>query len=173
LKKITYIALLVFYSCGTNTNNNDYPQGLIDVLDTNHPGDIHGTSIGDDIEYVMKKMKPHIVSEMPDELTARIPLSIKDSTFYDINYDFKNGELYSIDLDIFPKNFSDCNLLYNEFKKYYNRAYGEGSEDEGYVVWYTETKSGDDIEISLIDESYSNYKPYLAVTFYQEDGIAD
>ena len=173
MKKITYIALLVFYSCGTNTNNNDYPQGLIDVLDTNHPGDIHGTSIGDDIEYVMKKMKPHIVSEMPDELTARIPLSIKDSTFYDINYDFKNGELYSIDLDIFPKDFSDCNLLYNEFKKYYNRAYGEGIEDEGYIVWYTETKSGDDIEISLIDESYSNYKPYLAVTFYQEDGIAD
>jgi len=173
LKKITYIALLVFYSCGTNTNNNDYPQGLIDVLDTNHPGDIHGTSIGDDIEYVMKKMKPHIVSEMPDELTARIPLSIKDSTFYDINYDFKNGELYSIDLDIFPKDFSDCNLLYNEFKKYYNRVYGEGIEDEGYIVWYTETKSGDDIEISLIDESYSNYKPYLAVTFYQEDGIAD
>jgi hypothetical protein len=173
LKKITYIALLVFCSCGTNTNNNDYPQGLIDVLDTNHLGDIHGTSIGDDIEYVMKKMKPHIVSEMPDELTARIPLSIKDSTFYDINYDFKNGELYSIDLDIFPKDFSDCNLLYNEFKKYYNRAYGEGIEDEGYIVWYTETKSGDDIEISLIDESYSNYKPYLAVTFYQEDGIAD
>ena len=173
MKKITYIALLVFCSCGTNTNNNDYPQGLIDVLDTNHLGDIHGTSIGDDIEYVMKKMKPHIVSEMPDELTARIPLSIKDSTFYDINYDFKNGELYSIDLDIFPKDFSDCNLLYNEFKKYYNRAYGEGIEDEGYIVWYTETKSGDDIEISLIDESYSNYKPYLAVTFYQEDGIAD
>lgn len=173
MKKFVYIILLASYSCGSIPDKNEEHQGLTDVLDTNHLGDIHGTSIGDDIDYVMKKMKSHIVSEMPDELTARIPLSIKDSTFYDIDYDFKNGALYSIDLDIFPKDSSDCKLLYNEFKSYYIKAYGPGSEDDGYMVWYTETKSGKDVEISLIDESSTHHKPYLAVTFYQEDGIAD
>ena len=143
------------------------------MIESNSLSDIHGTSIGDDINYVMDKIRPHIVSEMPDEVTARIPLNIKDSTFYDIDYDFRDGMLYSIDLDIFPKDLKDCKILFTEFQNYYDKSYGKGSQDEGYVVWYTKTKDGDDLEISMIDESSAHKKPYLAITFYQEDGIAD
>lgn len=174
VNKLLSILLICLISCAESSVSEKEDRTVIEELfGSESAGEVHGTSIGDDIEYVMKQISPHIVSEMPDEITARIPLNIKDSTFFDIDYDFKEGKLYSIDLDIYPKDMADCLLLFSEFKLYYDQAYGKGSQDEGYVVWYTKTKSGDDVEISMIDESKLRNKPYLAISFYQEDGIAD
>ncbi len=174
MNRLWIIAFIFFISCNEEPSSTEENKtGLEEVLGESEAGEIHGTAIGDNIEYVMRQMRPHIVSQMPDEITARIPLNIKDSTFYDIDYDFRDGTLYSIDLDIYPNDMRDCVLLFSEFKNYYDEYYGKGSQDRGYIVWYTKTRSGDDLEISMIDESSVRNQPYLAITFYQEDGIAD
>lgn len=172
MRIICFILVFFFLSCGPTTNESTQEDPLNNLLGIDS-GAVHGATIGDDIEYVMKQMKPHIVSEMPDEITARIPLNIKDSTFYDIDYDFKNGKLFSIDLDISPRTLEDCRLLFNDFSEYYNGIYGRSKMDEDYAVWYTKSSTGEDLEISMINESKQRGKPYLAISFYQEDGIAD
>jgi len=178
LKHVLSIALLILgslISCKEEKKEQDSTEAsqLKSMLNSEDADIIHGTTLGDDIQYVMNTMKPHIVSEMPDEITTRIPLDLKDSTFYDIDYDFKSGKLYSIDLDIYPKTTADLDILFNEFMSFYDKYYGKGKSNNGYVVWYTKSKTGEDVEISMIDESAAHQKPYLAISFYQEQGIAD
>jgi len=147
------ISLFGFYACnGPKEKPSTSDDGINSILSSENSGAIHGTEIGDEKEYVISRIKPHIVSEMPDEITARIPLSIKDSTFYDIDYDFKKEKLYSIDLDIYPNSKADCDLLFGNFKEYYNSIYGKGQEKKGFMVWYTISKTGEDVEIMMMDE---------------------
>lgn len=172
--KLIAISLLVLFisSCDSSTKEDPKGDEITDILKSADSRVIHGTEIGDEMDHVITRMKPHIVSEMPDEITARIPLNMKDSTFYDIDYDFKNGKLYSIDLDIYPKSNEDCKILFQDFRKYYNSAFGKGQEKDEFIVWYTSSKTGDDVEIIMMDESSSHGKPYLAITFYQEEHIS-
>lgn len=167
------LAFLVLASCDEPTpNSNDSESGIDNILNPNEDGSILGSELGDEKNDVISRIKPHIISEMPDEITARIPLNMKDSTFYDIDYDFKEGKLYNLDLDIYPKSGEDCALLFQEFKSYYNSIYGSGQEKDGFMVWYTVSKTGKDVEIMMMNESESHQKPYLAITFFQEENIS-
>lgn len=158
-------------ACDDSTEHED-SSGIDRILESPDAQNILGTAIGDELNYVVTQMEPHIVSKMPDEITARIPLDIKDSTYYEIDYAFNNDKMYSLDLDIYPKNEADCKLLFEDFKQYYNKSYGKGQETDGYMVWYTKSRLGVDVEISMMDESQSHKKPYLAITFFQEENIS-
>jgi hypothetical protein len=133
---------------------------------------VNVSEIGDQKSDVISRMKEYIISNIPDEITARIPLNPKDSSFYTIDYDFKQGKLNSIDLDIYPKNHAACQLLFKKFKTHYNSLFGMGQEKNDFMVWYTSAKTGNDVEIMLMNESSSRQKPYLAITFYQEENIS-
>jgi len=143
-----------------------------EIILSENSGKIHAAELGDKKSDVVNRMKAHIVSQMPDEITARVPLDIKDSTFCEIDYDFTRGRLNSIDLDIYPKSRTDCDELFKHFKSHYNSTFGAGQEKDDFMVWYTISKTGKDVEIMMMNESKSHQKPYLAITFYQEENIS-
>jgi len=128
--------------------------------------------IGDERAVVITKIKSHLVSEAHNKLATRTSLDIHDSAFYEIDYDFKEGKLSSMDLDIYPKTLNECQELFTNFGAYYDSVYGEGQVNEKFMVWYTKSNSGNDVEIMLMNESKSHQKPYLAITFYEEENIS-
>lgn len=169
---LVIIALLSYalFSC------NEAPAETNDVetiIKSVEGGDFRGNELGDDIQKVMAREQRNIVYDMPDELTCRIPLSIKDSTFYEITYNFNDEGLYVIDLDVFPKSSGAVTELFNEFKTYYDKRYGKSTVDEGYTTWFAQSNRDTDVEITMIDESVEKKRPYLTITFYEEYGIAN
>lgn len=137
------------------------------ILKAEEGGHFRGNTIGDDIREVMARESANIVQNMPDEVTCRIPLDIKKSTFYEITYNFNEQGLYVIELDIFPKTEKDTGELFDSFKSFYDRRYGKSTVDDGYTTWFTKSTQGTDIEISMIDKTRDLEKPYLSVIFYE------
>ena len=165
--------LILLFSCvvALLTACEDKPaeveSDLSTILQSVEGGDVRGSTIGDRREDVLKREKANIVHNMPDEVTCRIPTGMKDSTFYDITYNFNEQGLYVIELDVFPTDLRSTNALFNDFQNYYNQRYGASSSDDGYTTWFTKSNQGTDIEITMIDESKEMNKPYLSLTFYE------
>ena len=145
-------------------NQKDAVTSLLESIDG---GDVRGSSIGDGIEDVLQREKKNVVYNMPDEITCRIPLSMKDSTFYDITYNFNDQGLYVIELDLFPASIEDSKSLFKEFKSFYDQRYGASTADDGYTTWFAKSGHGTDVEITMIEESKEMNRPYLGVTFYE------
>lgn len=167
---LVVVLLFGLHSC---TENRAESGNVESILQSVEGGDFRGLELGDDIRKVMAREERNIVYDMPDELTCRIPLNIKDSTFYEITYNFSDDGLYVIDLDIFPKDHPAVLSLFDEFKEFYDARYGKSSVDEGYTTWFTHSTRGTDVEISMIDETQEKNRPYLTITFYEEYGIAE
>ena len=145
-------------------NSGDTLSSLLESIDG---GDVRGSSIGDGIEDVLQREKKNVVYNMPDEITCRIPLSMKDSTFYDITYNFNDQGLYVIELDLFPASIEASQSLFEEFKSFYDLRYGASTADDGYTTWFAKSGHGTDVEITMIEESKEMNRPYLGVTFYE------
>jgi hypothetical protein len=167
---ILIISCTVLYSCNESQAETNDVETIIKSVEG---GDFRGNDLGDDIRKVMAREQRNIVYDMPDELTCRIPLNIKDSTFYEITYNFNDEGLYVIDLDVYPKSSSAVVELFDEFKDYYDKRYGKSTVDEGYTTWFTQSNRDTDVEITMIDETVEKNRPYLTITFYEEYGIAN
>lgn len=166
---IYMVSFCALYSCTENRAESGDVETIIRSLEG---GDFRGSDLGDNIRMVMAKEQRNIVFDMPDELTCRIPLSIKDSTYYDITYNFNDEGLCVIDLDIFPKDRAAVDSLFFKFKSYYDRIHGVSTVDEGYTTWFAQSARNTNVEITMIDESVEKKRPFLTITFYEEYGIA-
>ena len=170
LRRFFFILLLALaFGCADETQPE---KSWEEIVATNDPGDFRGINIGDDIVKVLDKESSNVVHTMPDELTCRIPLDQKESTFYEITYNFNEHGLYVIDLIIYPQDSADTQELFSEFKDYYDKKYGASSDSDGFTAWYTKSGAGSDLEISMIDESEEKGRPFLSITFFEADGIA-
>ena len=143
-----------------------------DLIQHAGDGDFRGVQIGDEWIEVAAREEQNVVYSMPDELICRVPLDMKDSTFYEISYNFNEGELYNIELGFFPSDSTQVSELYQLFKAFYDEKYGSTSESNGYTAWYTTSSQGLDLEISMANESREKGRPYLTVNFFEKDGIA-
>lgn len=166
-----YISILAIfaYGCQEPEEESTPVQG---ILQSDEHGDFRGIQIGDDIVKVLDKESSNVVHTMPDELTCRIPLDQKESTFYEITYNFNEHGLYVIDLIIYPQDTTNTQELFDEFKTFYDTKYGPSSESDGFTAWYTRSEAGTDLEITMIDESQEKGKPFLSITFFEAEGIA-
>lgn len=163
------ICVVAFSSC---EEEKEEPQTVEDIIKSIEAGDFRGIEIGDDIKKVMAREEKNIVYTMPDELTCRIPLDLKDSTFYEISYNFNDAGLYIIDLVVLPSDTFATQTLFNEFKDYYDQRFGIADANDGFTSWFTSSTRGTDVEISMMDESRERGTPYLSISFYEEEGIA-
>ncbi len=161
---ILFFGLLFFASC---TEEPSPPTPVEMILKAEEGGHFRGNTIGDNIQEVLARESTNIVHNMPDEITCRIPLDIKKSTFYEITYNFNEQGLYVIEMDIFPKTTKDTKELFDSFKGFYDTRYGKSTVDDGYTTWLTKSSQGTDIEISMIDKTRELQKPYLSVIFYE------
>lgn len=169
LRYILLFGLVFLFACDSPSPKNDEVDQLIQ---SEKGGDVRGTQIGDDWTVVRSREEQNVVYSMPDELICRVPLNMKDSTFYEISYNFGEDGLYIIDLSFFPRDANQTQKLYKKFKTYYDSKYGKSSEDQYFTVWYTSSSREKDLEISMTDESTEKGKPFLNITFFEKDGIA-
>jgi hypothetical protein len=160
------IGLVFLMACDTPPPEEEPIDRILGVGDT---GIFRGVDIGDSRNAVVALEAEHIVYNMPDELTCRIPLDLKDSTYYDITYNFNEGGVHVIELDIFPESDNVTRTLFNDFKAYYDLRFGESSVDDGFTMWTTRSYRGTAIEVSMIDESREAGRPYLTVNFYEHN----
>lgn len=147
-------------------------SGVDELIENAEQGDVRGIQIGDEWIEVKAREEQNVVYSMPDELICRVPLNMKDSTFYEISYNFEEGEVYNIELDFFPQDQQEVDQLYQKFKKFYDDKYGVTTEDDKYTVWYTISSRHIDLEISMTDESMEKGRPFLNITFFEKEGIA-
>lgn len=166
---IFFLLCLFAVSCEDEKTES---QSVEDIIKSIEAGDFRGIEIGDDIKKVMAREYKNIVYTMPDELTCRIPLDLKDSTFYEITYNFSKEGLYIIDLVVFPNDTFGTQKLYSEFKAHYDDRFGISDSTIGFSTWFTASARGTDVEISMTDESKERGRPYLSISFYEEEGIA-
>ncbi len=159
-----FLFLLLIYACSEEPPKVDPVQ---EILMTEEGGVFRGNDIGDSQPLVLQREEENVVYNMPDELTCRIPSSMKDSTFYDITYNFSENGLYVIELDVFPKTTTQAQMLFNKFRSYYDTKYGSSSEDEGFTMWKTQSARNTDVEVSMVDESIEAERPYISIVFHE------
>lgn len=158
--------MLIFVSCET-PQQPAVEEVENDVLGVNVGGDFRGNNIGDDIKEVFNRERNNIVYNMPDELTCRIPGNIKDSTFYEITYNFNEEGLYVIAMDVYPTDSISTETLFTDFKSVYDLKYGVSEVVEGFTTWMTRSSQGTKVEITMINESKEIGKPYISLSFYE------
>lgn len=159
-------ALLLFcilFACTSGKNDKDTVQG---VMGSENGGDFRGNAMGDDVTKVLAREESNVVYNMPDEITCRIPLEMADSTFYEVNYSFDEGELNHIQLNLFPPDADGLERLKADFSKYYSNVYR--SNDVGKQSWITRSSRGKEILIKMTNRSETLGKPCLTITFQEE-----
>jgi hypothetical protein len=138
------------------------------LLRASQGGDIRGVNIGDKPEDVRKIENAESVYSMPDELVYRIPPDSKDSTWYEISYNFDEGGLYDVKMTIYPRSDTALQTLRNNFIKYYIQKYGECKMEGGYCGWRSMTNNGHFVSITLADTVLHKSKPCLQVNFNEQ-----
>ena len=163
MKRVLFL-LVLLWSCADKPEPADPVQA---ILRTEEGGVFRGIELGDTHPLVLSREEENIVYNMPDELTCRIPASMKDSTFYDITYNFSDKGLYVIELDVFPQSLSQARELFSKFRSYYDTKYGSSTIDEGFTMWNTMSERGTDVEVSMVDESKEADRPYISIVFHE------
>lgn len=137
------------------------------IIGTSERGVIRGMEVGDSQADVLIKETEKVLSNEPNELTCRLPLSQKDSTYCDITYHFSDAGLYKVELDVFPVNQDQSNDLFAQFKASYDHRFGASSVDDGFTMWNVRSFRGSNIEVSMIDEGLETGMPYLSIIFLE------
>jgi len=157
------LALLLIPACISQGGEKEEVHSIVGEEDG---GDFRGTMMGDDVNTVLAKESDNVVYNMPDEITCRIPLDMKDSTFYEVSYNFDRGLLNAIKLDLYPASEQGAIRLKDEFSKYYEKRYGNGELRDNVKYWTTRGSRGRDVEISMtLSESDINYR--LRINFIE------
>lgn len=149
-------------ACNSAKKNEGKAQ---EILKAAKGGDFRGINLGDNPDDVKRMEDAETVYSMPDELVYRLPPDERDSTWYEISYNFNQQGLYNINLEIFPKNDSGISLLKNDFIVHYSEKYGPCSVLDGYCHWRAMTESGHIVSITLTDSLSNNPRPCLKVNF--------
>lgn len=135
------------------------------ILKTNEAGDFRGINIGDKYSSVLEHEGEHTVYTMPDELAYRIPLGQKDSTFYEITYNFNEQGLYDIAMVIFPSGQPEINKLVDDFTAYYITKYGQPLNSPHAAEWRIMTGNGRIVKVIIADSLQKEGRPYMKVNF--------
>jgi hypothetical protein len=160
--KLVFFALLIAVIAACSEEQAS-PES---ILKSEKGGDFRGVNIGDERQVVLEKEGAHTVYSMPDELVYRIPSKSKDSTWYEISYNFNDDGLYNINLEIYSKESKQLELLKSDFEQYYLAKYG-GSTQTGdhQKEWRTMTSEGRMISISMVDSLSNTRGSYIRVHF--------
>ncbi len=152
----------LLFSCGS-TGINDNSTG--EIMKTTESGDFRGIEMGAWPDDVLSKEGQDFLYAMPDELTYRIPLEEKDSTFYEITYNFSDAGLYDIELKIYPRDRQQRKSLSNDFSALYTDRYGPATDEKHYRLWKFMTARGRIVSILLNDSLKINDRLCLKINF--------
>jgi hypothetical protein len=149
-------------SCGSKTVNDNSTGEIMKITER---GDFRGVEMGDWPADVLDKEGRDFIYSMPDELTYRIPLEEKDSTWYEITYNFSEDGLYDIVLEIFPKNSAQLDSLATDFSAFYSSKYGQPESESNYHEWKFMTAKGRIVKILMNDSLVKNNRHCLKINF--------
>ena len=157
---------LIFLILSCSSSSED--QGKLEsIMQLEEGGDFRGIDMGDEVQQVLAREDRNVIYNMPDEITCRIPMDMVDSTFYEINYSFDEGELNHIELNLFPKDSNALDRLRTEFETYYNTF--QAKDDKALSsLWTKRSARGKDVEIKMNDRSNAMDRPCLTITFKEQ-----
>jgi hypothetical protein len=159
--------MLLLNYCGcSNKQENTSAES---ILRAKEGGDFRGVNIGDDPQAIINSENGVSVYSMPDELVYRIDPFGKDSTWYEISYNFNTSGLYNINMMVFPKTDTLLGNLRNDFINYYLNKYGECQMNSGYCRWRAMTENGHMVSITISDTISGTTRPCLKVNFNESE----
>lgn len=175
LRKYWFWILLICASCSnpSSTEEERAPDNWADKLGFTSEVDVYLQAMGQSAGNLGEPFSDLKMKANADKAQVSIPFSPADSSYYNLELVWVNDEVASINIDVFSKDYSQTAAIFSDLKSYYQRQYGAGGEAEDYAVWYSTSEAGKDVEISLLDESENYGKPYIAIIYFQEEGIAD
>ncbi len=156
--------LLLVACAGEDNTEEQYFNTIIKT----EQGHFRGVEIGDSLATVKAVDPDYLVFESEEELEYQIPLVEEDSSFFDINYSFDEFGLFEIQVDIYLSNPDETTLMFERFKTYFNKKYGESMMSAGYTTWLTQSAQKNNVEVSLIDESTDFGYNLLSITFFEQ-----
>jgi hypothetical protein len=151
---VCLLLVLTLFSCGSDT---DVLKPIVG------DGHFRGNSIGD--KY--KKVSNQVAADNPvsrSESAIGCELNV-DGVELTVQYEFDGDALYSIQADMFFEDSTQLSKFQGLLIERYNSAYGEMSEDGGFLVWQENNR----IEFTLADESIEFGQPMLSLTIYNFD----
>lgn len=158
------IVTILLQCCASGTEEK---TGVESIMELDKGGDFRGNAMGDDVQQVLAREERNIIYNMPDEITCRIPMDMVDSTYYEVNYSFDEGELNHIQLNLFPRNTNDLHRLQKDFSSYYESIYKSFGQNQSRQ-WKTRSARGKDVFIRITDRSEKMNKLCLSIYFKEE-----
>ena len=157
MKKLLYILMVVVLaSCGTETSQ------VTDILGS-ATGHFRGNSIGDKYKKVETQVAGDNVT-LKNEGIIQCEFAVDQTEVLAI-YEFDQGQLYSVQADLFFPDSTTRTNFQSDLVSHYNQKYGQVNEDGGFLVWQEAGK----VELTLADESMEFGQPKLSITIYNFD----
>src|SRR5687768_7540251 len=160
-----FLVSFIFSSCCHEHEKGNLEDGSLfgRILKTDS-NFFRGIAMRDSLQQIKSVHKELPVQEENDHLYYRIYFNKLEGL--NVIYNFKDSLLYEARLEIKLCSKSRLDELKEKFTGYFSNKYGKYEEDEdGFLIWKTETEKSKDIEISLKDESIAK-KFALRIAFY-------
>jgi hypothetical protein len=116
----------------------------------NDSGAFRGINLGDKMDAVQKKELGPASEADEGYLYYEYKL---DSNSYNVSYNFDENGLNEIQSDIYIKDPSNTEKVFNAFKSYFDDHFGSSETHGGYTVWSVKSEKFGDVKINLSDES--------------------
>ena len=152
----------LLWSCNSPSKEGSEAEQILKSTET---GDFRSVNIGDPYREVISREGEHMVYSMPDELMYRIPLDQKDSTYFEVTYNFNEAGLYNIVLEIFPRDEVQLSQMNQDFVAFYTSRYGPLTMKGGRSEWRVMTAEGRFVRVIIADSLRKNNKPCLKIHF--------
>lgn len=118
----------------------------------NEKGIFRGLKPGDSRDFVRRSESFDPITNNEQEISYEIPLA--DDGHIIVNYGFERDTLYEITMDLYTEKDETALNIIRNFKKYYDKKFGDHKSESGFCVWKTvDHQKKNVITIEMTDEN--------------------
>ena len=164
------ILMVGVFSCKTEKGPLDKYGPFVKNVIANETGAFRGFNLGTQPDTVLAKEVSKPTETDDGYLYYEYPVDSVGS--YNLTYTFEEGGLDEIQSEIFIKDASQTDVVFDLFKNYFDDHYGSSEVDMGYTIWTVKSEKFGDVRVGLIDKSSdltTDHAPgKLLVTIYTD-----
>jgi hypothetical protein len=163
---ISIVVATLISACSNVKDLDEYSPDL-EKLAVSTDGVFRGVEMGMSLDEVKAKESAALSDESTDYLYYDATLN--ESDYFTINYYFSEKGLYEITIDVYQDVTANALSLRNALETYLNDKYGKSKSKDDYLIWETDAKKFNKVEISLFGEEREEGGGFISISIIAYD----
>ena len=166
-KHTKLLVILLLITLGSCTNDAPVSKSklsaygpVFEKVMVTENGAFRGFSLGDPLDSIQAKETAKLTEADDGYLYYESKLDDTTGSF-NISYSFDETGLSEIQSDIYVNDINDADVIFDQFKNYFDKHYGSSESHMGFTVWTVKSEKYGEIRVNLSNESadFTTAKP--------------